>query len=115
MEHHLSEDVLAGLAEARSKARDRRHRLRIEVDGAVYPVLHAWNNGFSVATDECPQLRGFVDLYDGSRHVASCLVMCATEDAGTMRYDYKRLTKAQSKGAVDFELDEAAPVALLPR
>jgi len=87
--------------------------LRIEVDGAVYPVINAWNSGFSVAIEDCPRLRGFVDLYDGARHVASCLVVCATKDAGTMRYDYKRVTKAQSKGAVDFELDETAPVALL--
>lgn len=114
MDQHVSADIIAGLAQARAKPKDRRHRLRIEVEGEVYPVIKAWDGGFSVSVEDCPNLRGFVDLFDGSRHLASCLVMCSKQEAGTMRYEYKRSTKAKSSTPRDFEIEIEAPVGYLP-
>lgn len=113
MEQHVPEAVLAELAAARAKPKGRKHRLRVKADERVFPVLKVWRGGFSVPAEDTPKLRGFVDLFDGGRHLASCLVMASHEETGVMHYEYKRVTRAQMQGAVDFEIDTQAPAGLL--
>ena len=109
----MPSDVIAELAKARAKPPRRTRRFRVAVGDEVFPVLNVWKGGFSVPTEDCPKLRGFVDLFDGSRHLASCLVICSEEEGETMRYEYKRVTKAQERGPCDFEVEETAPVGYL--
>ena len=60
-------------------------------------------------------LRGFVDLYDGARHLYQCLIVASEEDGGQMRYEFKRSTEARDAAPLDFARDEDAPVALIPQ
>lgn len=115
MDNFLSSDILSGLSKARAKPKDRRNRLRLRVGDEEFRVIEAWKGGFSVARKDCPNLRGFVELFDGSRHLASCLVICAQQDADVMRYEYKRVTRAADETPKDFVVDIAAPAGLITR
>jgi len=113
MDNFLSRDILSGLSKARAKPKDRKHRLRLRVGNEVFPLIDAWKGGFSVARADCPNLRGFVELFDGSRHLASCLVICAHQDDEVMRYEYKRVTRAALETPKDFAIDASAPAGLI--
>lgn len=110
----LSKEVQEGLEKARLQALVRKSRLRILADDRAYPVIRLSEDGFSLPED-APHLRGLVDLYEGTRHVAQCLVFASEQGDGEMRYEYKRRTEAADRPPLDFERAEDAPVALLPR
>ena len=114
MSTYVSQDLQAGLDAARATPpRRARSRYRIHADGGVYPVINQWKTGFSVDMSVVPQLRGHVDLYNGETHVARCLILASEEDAGIMRYDFKRTTPATDSAPADFVRDPDAPVALI--
>jgi len=68
-----------------------------------------------VDLQDAPQLRGLVDLYDGSRHLYQCLIVASEEEGGEMRYEFKRNTRAVDSAPLDFERDANKPVALIGR
>ena len=111
----LPKDVQAGLDAARRAAGRKRNRLAVEADGHRHPVLRMWEDGFSVDVALAPKLRGLVDLYDGADHLKRCLIVAASEEAGEMQYEYKRMTEISTEQPLDFERREDAPVALLAR
>jgi hypothetical protein len=113
MDSFLSREVIEGIKRAHLKALHKKNRLRLVVDGRTYPVLRLWHDGFSMDTDENLHLRGLVDLYDGGRHIAECLIIHSEDDGMTTHYEFKRRTDIHDKPPVDFAIDEKAPVALL--
>lgn len=112
MSTFVPKEVQAGLDSARLQSLKAASRLRLSVDGVTYPVLRMWKTGFSMQA-ETPKLRGYVDLYDGAIHLFQCLIVASDEEAGEMRYEFKRLTAVAEKPALDFVRAEDAPVALL--
>lgn len=108
----LPKEVREGLERARQQDLVKKSRLRIIVDGKAYPVIRLSGEGFSLPEDS-PHLRGLVDLFEGSRHIAQCLIVASSEEDGEMRYEYKRRTEAADRPALDFERDEGAPVGYL--
>lgn len=113
MSTFVPKEVQAGLDQARREALRSASRLRIEADGIRFPVLRMWKTGFAMDAEGAPHLRGFVDLYDGAIHLFQCLVVATEEDAGEMRYEFKRLTAVSDKAALDFERPTDAPIALI--
>lgn len=114
METVLSKEIQAGLDAARVQALRRASRLRIVVDGAVYPVLRKWQTGFSVAVEDAPKLRGLVDLHDGAVHLFQCLIVASDAGApGEMCYEFKRATPVLHAAPLDFERDVDAPAGLI--
>jgi len=111
----LSKDVRDGLDMARKAQERRKSKLRVQVGDAVYPVLRFWHDGFVLDGALTSHLRGLVDVYDGSRHVFQCLIMAATAEGGEITCEFKRLTRVADKAPLDFWLDPALPVALLPK
>jgi hypothetical protein len=112
----LPKEVREGLEAARKKDIKRKSRLRVQVGEAVFPVLRFWSDGFALDADLSPrQLRGLVDVYDGSRHILQCLIMASGIENGELVCDFKRATAVTGKAALDFWRDEAAPVGYLPR
>ncbi|WP_101065575.1 hypothetical protein [Roseovarius salinarum] len=109
----LPKDVQAGLDAARKRAQKKSHRLRVQVGEDWYPVLRAWEGGFALDAEDAPHLRGLVDLYDGARHLSQCLIVASEEEAGEIRFEYKRMTEATGEQPVDFERAPDAPIALL--
>ncbi len=115
MSTYISKEVQDGLDQARLKAEKNSSRLRVHVDDKAYPVLKLWDTGFSLDATDAPNLRGLVDLYDGSRHLYQCLIVASEEEFGRMKYDFKRNTAVLDKAPLDFVRDENAPIALLGR
>lgn len=111
----LPKEVQAGLDSARLKSLKSMSRLRLCADGKMYPVLRMWKTGFSVDADSAPALRGFVDLYDGAIHLFQCLIVATEEEAGEMKFEFKRLTAVSNTAPIDFERAADAPVALIER
>ena len=113
MSTFLPKEVQAGLDSARLQSLKSASRLRLSVGDKVHPVLRMWKTGFSLNAETAPTLRGFVDLYDGSIHLFQCLIIASDEDAGEMKFEFKRLTAVSDTAPLDFERDADAPVALI--
>ena len=109
----LPKDVQDGLDRARKAAMRRGSRLSVHVGDEAHPVLRAWEGGFAMEAEHAPHLRGLVDLYDGPRHLARCLIVASMEEPGEVQFEMKRMTEAGGVQPVDFERGENAPVALL--
>ncbi|PKP69165.1 MAG: hypothetical protein CVT82_12190 [Alphaproteobacteria bacterium HGW-Alphaproteobacteria-4] len=108
-------ELLAALRDAEAKALRRRSRLRVEAGDQSYPVLRRWKGGFALDAAQVSQLRGLVELHDGSRHLATCLIIASAVEAGELICAIKRETAVRDRAALDFVRDEAAPVGYLPR
>jgi hypothetical protein len=116
MTEFLPEAVRQGLEAARAAALRRSNRLCIHDRGAVHKVLRLWEGGFTLAAADAPPLHGYVDLYDGPRHLASCLIVATgAEEDGERSYEFKIRMPVSDRPAVDFEQPESAPAALIPR
>lgn len=115
MSDFLSKELRDGLDHARTSERAARSRLRLRVGGEVFTILRLWDSGFSLRCEDAPRLRGHVDLYDGARHIARCLIVASSEDGGERTYDFKRSTPAADGPALDYHRDETAPAGLLGR
>ena len=119
MSDFLPKEVRAGLDAARRSEQKRRSRLCVHVGGEVFHVLRLWDDGFALdATDgkRPASMRGFVDIYDGPRHVSECLVVASVEESGEVICDFKRRTPAADRPALDFVRgDDPVPAALLSR
>ena len=111
----LPKDIREGLEAARLRDRKRKSRLRVQVGGAVFPVLRCWEDGFALDAGMAPHLRGLVDLYEGDRHIFQCLIIASTVDAGELICDFKRSTMVLDRPALDYWRDENTPVALIPK
>ena len=111
----LSNEVHAGLDAARRFAQRRRSRLCIHVGDEIYPLLRYWQNGFALAGDHVAPLRGLVEIYDGPKHLATCLLMASALENGELICEFKRNTSAIDQAPLDYERDSGRPVALLPR
>lgn len=109
----LPKEVAEGLEAARKKALRKQSRLRVRTNDEILPVLKFWDTGFAVDMANAPQLRGLVDLYDGTNHLYQCLIVAAHEEHDEMHYEFKRSTVAADSAPLDFERRDDAPVALI--
>lgn len=115
MSEFLPEEVRKGLEAARAAALRRSNRLCLHVGDQVHRVIRLWDGGVALAAADTPPIRGYVDLFDGPRHIASCLIVAAPEDQGPERiYEFKTQTPALDAPPLDFERVEARPAALIP-
>ena len=112
---NLPQAVRDGLAEAARRATRKSRRLRVNDGSRTYPVLRVWKNGFAMMRDTADRLRGHVDLFDGERHIARCLIVASRIDEDEMVFEYKHATAPSERAPADYARDEDAPVALLPR
>lgn len=114
MSEFLPEAVRKGLEEARVALMRRSSRLCVHDGDEVFRVLRLWDGGFAMDRD-APPLRGFVDLYDGPRHIYQCLVISSEEEGEERHYEFKWNRPVSDRPALDFVQDEFVPAALLPR
>jgi hypothetical protein len=113
MDSFLSREVLDGIARARGEDFKRKNRLRLKTGDEVLPVLRLWHDGFAMDATHRAHLRGLVDIYDGARHLSQCLIIHSEEEAGTVRYEFKRRTESHDTPPVDFEIAADAPAGLI--
>ena len=116
MSSYLPEAVREGLEAARASALRRSNRLCIHDGGTIHRVLRLWDGGMALAATDAAPLRGYVDLYDGPRHVSSCLIVAVPQEQdGERHYEFKVQIPVADRAAADFERAEEAPAALIPR
>ncbi len=115
MSDYLPEAVRRGLEDARRAAQRRSSRLCIHDGDRVHRVLRLWETGFALDAEDAPVLHGFVDLYDGARHLYQCLVVNSTVEGGERLFEFKWSTAVSDRPALDYEAGTEGPVALLPR
>ena len=115
MSTFLPEDVRKGLEAARKRDLKRKNRLRVGDGPEALPIIHFRETEFTLDREDAPHLRGLVDIFDGSRHLYQALIVTAAEDGDQMVYEFKRMTPARELSPVDYQVDETAPKALLPR
>ena len=116
MSEYLPEAVRQGLEAARAAALRRSNRLCIHDGAAVHRVLRLWDGGFALAAGDAAPLHGYVDLYDGPRHLATCLIVATgAGEEGERAYEFKIRMPVSDRPADDFERPEAGPAALIPR
>lgn len=113
MSTYVPTAVQQALDEARISSLRSASKLRIETADGYFRVLRLWDTGFSVASEDAPHLRGFVDLYEGPRQLFQCLIVACSEEAGEMRYDFKRMTPVSHTPPSDFASEKPQPVALI--
>ncbi|ROU02726.1 hypothetical protein [Histidinibacterium lentulum] len=111
----FSKQVQDGLKAARQARDKRRARLYIEAGGQRIAVVRAWSTGFAVEAGTADPARGYVDLYEGARHLSRCLIVTSREEDGERVYEYKRATAATDAAPVDFERAPGGPAGLLPQ
>ena len=109
----VSKEVADGLEVARKNALRKKSRLRVRAGSNTLTILKYWDNGFTVDMEDAPQLRGLVDLYDGTLHLYQCLIIASSEDGDEMHYEFKRNTLAVESAPLDFVREVDAPIALI--
>lgn len=115
MSSFLPESVREELAAAQKFSRRRRATRVVHVGDEAFPILEMTDSGFAVEAADAPRLRGFIDIYDGARHLYQALIVASEQQGDLMRYEFKRNTATATTPPVDFERGDARPVALLPR
>ncbi len=115
MSEYLPEAVRKGLEEARKASLRRSSRLCVHDGDQVYRILRLWDGGFAIDADDAPKLRGFVEIYDGAKHLYQCLVVSSREEEGERVFEFKWSTAVADRPALDFEQTRDAPVALIGR
>lgn len=110
----LPNDVRDGLEAARQRDSRRKSRLRVQLGAAVFPVLRLTDDEMQLDAGLTPHLRGLVDLFDGARHIAQCLIVASRVEHGVLICGFKRSTPVTEGPALDYWRDENAPVALVP-
>lgn len=113
MSTFVSSEVQAGLDAARMRALKKSSRLNVRTEGRTFRILRTWDDGFSLDAQEAPQLRGLVDMFDGTRHLSRCLIVASAEEGDEIEFEYKRTTEAADRQPLDFYRRPDAPVALL--
>lgn len=115
MSSFLPDAVRQGLEAARQAARRRSNRLCLHEGDRVHRVLRLWDGGVALPASDAPPIRGWVALYDGPRHLATCLIVGVPAEDGEERvYEFKSQTPVTDRAPLDFERAEPAPAALIP-
>ena len=113
MSTFLSKEIKDDLRKARASEKRRKARHRVRFDNSMYTVIELWENGFSVESENAPNMRGLVDIFEGPNHLSRCLIIASDEQNGEVTFEFKRRTLAEDQAPLDFVLPSDAPIVLL--
>jgi len=115
MLEYLPAELREGFDRARKKSSARSRRLSLRIGDAVFPIKRLWDDGLVVDAARLPQLRGFVEIHEGSRHILTCLIVASEVEDGDLICTFKRSTPAVDRAALDYEVETDQPAGLLTR
>lgn len=113
MSMFLPKEVREGLDMARARKAKKDSRLRVGTGPLAIPILSFGSTIFSVERVNAPELRGLVDIYDGSKHLYQALIVASAEEGDRMVYEFKRMTATAGGPALDYDRPDDAPVGLI--
>jgi hypothetical protein len=67
-----------------------------------YPILSLAPESCLIEAPDGATLRGFADIFEGERHVASCLIVLAAPEGANLRCFFKRRTAPRAGPPRDF-------------
>lgn len=95
---HAAEDTSMARARARlrearsatgSAARKRPRKLTLRAGDQEIEVIDIWRDGFAILRDGPRPQRGFVDLFDGNRHLCHALAYPTRDDHDRRIFAFK--------------------------
>lgn len=92
--------IATGIATGTATATGRGFAL--ESGGRRFPILSLGTEGCLIVADGGAALRGFADILEGERLVATCLIVLAAPEGPYLRCAFKRRTIALSAPAADY-------------
>ena len=110
----LPKELLDGLHTAQKRTAAKTARLRVKANGSVWPVLRRYKNGFTLDADQVTHLRGYVDLYEGQTHIATCLIMASDIVGKELICSVKRETAVAERPPLDFVKEGPEIAGYLP-
>ena len=113
MEAFFSPEIQAGIRAAQNRDLKTSNRLCVHVEDGVYKIDTLSENGFEIAKDRAPKLRGSIDIYDGPRHLFHALIIYSEVDGDVIRYEFKQIKQARDAAPKDYVRETPAPIALL--
>jgi hypothetical protein len=78
-----------------------------------FEIKEFWGDGFSLPRGGPEPDRGFVDVFDGARHILHCLAYKTGESDGASIYAFKIGQDPAMRQPQDFARDPDRPVALI--
>ncbi|WP_342069918.1 hypothetical protein [Yoonia algicola] len=111
----LPDAVCQGLEEARKAALKRKDRLSVQDGNDSYRIRRFWDGGFALDLDGSERLRGRVDIYDGPKHLYTCLVVSSVDEEDERVFEFKWATPVASGPAADFVRPDFVPAGLIGR
>ncbi len=113
MQVDLPDEIARALVRKADRARAAR-RLRVETGDAWYPVRRHWRGGFALSRAHGNRLRGYVDLYEGPRHVMRCLILAARDAGEEIEFEVQEVNPVAAGPAADHVRAVPQPAGLLP-
>lgn len=110
----IPKDIVQALRDAEARGQARRSRLRIVSGTDSWPVLRRWRGGVALDAELVTHLRGLVELHEGSRHIATLLIVASEVEGGELICTVKRETRVTDRAALDFVRAPDAPIGYLP-
>jgi hypothetical protein len=114
MDIYVTPDFSALFRAADLRRRPARNRLRVVAGSDSFGIRALETDGFVLESPDAPNLRGHVDIYNGTEHLFQALIVRGEAAPGGARYDFKRRTSARDQAPRDFAVDPQAPAGLLP-
>lgn len=115
MLEYLPAELREGFERARKKSSARSRRLSLHIGDAVFPIRRFWEGGLALDADRLPQLRGFVEIYEGPRPILTCLIVASEVENGELICSFKRATPTLDRAALDYEVDSDQPSGFITR
>ena len=85
--------------------RNARPGLMLEAGTRRFPILDLDHDSCLIKAPDSAALRGYVDLYDGDRHLAQCLMVLAAPEGDLLRLSFKRRTAFRLDPPADYAAD----------
>ena len=85
--------------------------LRVVSGHVSWPIRRIWSDGFSLAIGQ--QIRGLVDVFDGERHVFSCLACENGTDGDEQLFVIQQRNKGHAHAPRDFASEADVPAGAL--
>lgn len=115
MLEYLPAELREGFERARKRSSARSRRLALHVGDAVFPIKRLWDDGMALDSQRLPQLRGFVEIHEGPRHILTCLIVASEVDGDDLICTFKRATPAIDRAALDYEVSSDQPSGLISK
>lgn len=85
--------------------------LRVVSGNVSWPIRRIWSDGFALAVGQ--QIRGLVDVFDGERHVFSCLACENGTEGGEQLFVIQQRNKGHVRAPRDFASEADFPAGAL--